>query len=227
MPSKRIMRKSGQLSYCFVLLFLALTCILIAGCSKNCADYEKKLNAYADGSQPIEDENKVLDECNEAIAKCPNLAVPFEVMGDIDTKNKKLEEAGKNYDKALALNKNNKRVDVKKSVISEAAPETAPQETPEDEAKALAAKLESVKGMPLSEYVKLDESLRIKWCELSINDPRKYVFTGSRSTINPDFMKFSGSPQELDSLLVNNLEKNKSVPTADATALTITARAIK
>ncbi len=217
MRSKRILGESGRLSYRFVFLFLLFACMALAGCSKNCADYEKKLNAYADGSKPIDDVAKVQNECKEALAKCPDLAVAFEVMGDIDAKFEKLEEADKNYEKALALKSDNERVSAKKNRISEALSEA--------KARTDAAKFESIKRMQLREYARLEDSMRMAWCEKAINSPLEYVFLDHSpfSTFDP---KFSGTAGDLDRLLIGLAEKNPTWPTWRAASMlfTVTGR---
>ncbi len=217
MRSKGISGKYGRLSYFFVLPFLIFSCMAPAGCSKNCADYEKKLTAYADGSKPIDDVAKVQKECKEALAKCPDLAVAFEVMGDLDAKFEKLEEADKNYDKALALKSDNERVSAKKSRISEALSEA--------KAKADTAKIDSIKRMELRQYAGLEEALRLEWCEKAINNPLEYVFLDHSpfSTFDP---KFSGTAGDLDRLLVGFAEKNPTWQTWRAASMlfTVTSR---
>ena len=213
MRSKIILRKSGQLLYRFVLLFLLFACLALAGCSKNCADYEKALNAYADGSKPIDNIAQVLKDCREALAKCPDLAVAFEVMGDIDAKNKDVEEADKKFDKALELKKDNERVKAKKEKISGALSEVR--------SKAADDKFDSIKRMSLAEYAQLEESMRITWCEKAINNPTGYVFLGHSpsATFVP---QFSGTPQSLDRLLIDLAAKEPSKQVSDAAAMLFT-----
>ncbi len=213
MRSKRILGQSVHPSYFVILFFLALACMVLSGCSKNCADYEKELNAYADGSKPVKEVYPVLKECQEALAKCPKLAVAYEVMGDIDARSDDMEKADKNYDKALALKEDNERVNAKKEKISGALSQI--------QSDAAASKFDSIKDMPLVQYARLDEAMRISWCEKAIENPTKYVFVhlSMSATFVP---KFSGTPQQLDSLLVGLAEKDPGKQTRNAAEILFT-----
>ena len=210
MRSKGILGKSGQLSYLFVILFLVFACIALAGCSKSCKDYEKALNAYGSKPMDISSAIEARKVCRDALAKCPNLAVAFEVMGDIAARDEDMEEAGKNYDKALELNKENERVIAKKERVSAAIAEAG--------SKAAADKFESIKDMNLVDYARLEESMRITWCEKAINDPIQYVFT-DRSRGATFVPQFSGTPQALDTLLKGHAEKEPTMQTSRAAAI--------
>jgi hypothetical protein len=213
MRSKSVAEKTGQPLYLFVLLVLVFACMALTGCGKNCANYEKELNVYADGSKPITEAAKVLKECADAQAKCPKLAVPFEVMGDIDARDEKLEEADKNYDRALALQKDNQRVIAKKEMLSAAMSEAG--------AKAFDAKIESITRISLSQYATVEESLRLAWCERAIGNPTKYAFV-HMSPGNSFVPQFSGSPADLDRLLMDLVQREPQRQTFDAAAMMIT-----
>jgi hypothetical protein len=212
MRSKIILGKFGQLSYRMVILFLVFAFMALTGCGKSCTGYEKELNAYADGSKPLNVSSAIEARkvCMDALAKCPNLAVAFEVMGDINVRDQEIEDAGKNYDKALALNKDNERVLAKKERISEAISEA--------KSKAAADKFGSIKDMNLVDYARLEESMRITWCEKAINDPIQYVFT-DRSRGATFVPQFSGTPEDLDRLLISLVEKEPSRQTSNAAAM--------
>lgn len=214
MSLKTTLGKSVRLSSYFVIPFLICACMALIGCSKNCTDYEKELNAYADGSKPLDNDTEVLKKCQEARAKCPALAVIFEVMGDINAKNNEIEAADKNYEMALALQKNNERVATKKSKISETLSRS--------KSDAADARIESIKSMPLSQYAGLEESTRIAWCEKAINEPTRYVFPEYSITAT-NVPKFSGTPQQLDSLLTGLAAKDPSKPTASAAKILFAA----
>jgi len=154
MESRGKLAGFGGTSLHFILLLMLLVlCLGLGGCSKNCAEAEKELTRYADGSQPIGDEAKVLKECKAVLDKCVGQTVPYEVMGDIDAKNKKLDAAIQNYEKVLVTNAGNERVKGKIDKINKAIEE------------ANAALVASIGKMPVSRYAGLDESLRMTWCE--------------------------------------------------------------
>ncbi|MDQ5988441.1 MAG: hypothetical protein CSYNP_04201 [Syntrophus sp. SKADARSKE-3] len=154
MELERKLAGFGGTSLHFILLLMVLLlCLGLGGCSKNCADSEKELTRYADGSQPIGDEAKVLKECKAVLDKCVGQTVPYEVMGDIDAKNKKFDDAVRNYEKVLVTNSGNERVKGKIDKINKAVEEAA------------AALVASIKTMPVSKYAGLDESVRMTWCE--------------------------------------------------------------
>ena len=159
----------------YMCLFVALSlCLCLSGCQqKSCADYEKQLNRYADGSEPINDTAKVLTECKAAQDKCPAQTVPFEVMGDIDVKNNKFAAAIQNYEKVLAKNPDSRRV---KSKTENAG--TALEE-------ANAALFASIKAMPLSRYAALDESVRMTWCERLMDQPKRIATVETTYSITP------------------------------------------
>jgi tetratricopeptide (TPR) repeat protein len=191
MRLKIVLGKSRQLSYYFIILFMVFAWMVLGGCEKKCADYEKELNAYADASKST-DIVEMMKASQEALAKCPNLAVAYEVMGDRDAKLSNIEDADKKYDKALALNGNARRINAKKDKISGALSKI--------NSDAYDEKINSIRTMPLSAYAGLDESTRITWCEKAIKDPIKYIFTEYSITAT-SVPNFSGSPQQLDGKL--------------------------
>jgi hypothetical protein len=154
MKSRRKLAGFGGTSLHFILLLmLLLLCLGLGGCGKNCADAEKELTRYADGSKPIGDESKVLKECKDVLDKCVGQTVPYEVMGDIEMKHKNFDTAMQNYEKVLVTNSGNQRVKGKIEKINQAIEEAA------------AAVVASIGTMPGSKYAGLNESIRMTWCE--------------------------------------------------------------
>ncbi len=185
----------------FILLLAALTlCLGLGGCTKNCADAEKELTRYADGSKAIGDEAKVLKECREVIDKCVGQTVPYEVMGDIDAKNKKLEAAIRNYEKVLVTNSGNVRVKDKIEKID--------AELKEAQEKALELVMSAIPSMTLSKYAALDPTVRLTWCE-------RYMFKGQTHPQDYVQVHYSISPQQLDAELMHRAANEPSAPIMD------------
>lgn len=167
-----------------------LFCLCLSGCqNKSCADYEKQLNRYADGSDSISDPAGVLKDCKAALDKCPAQSVPFEVMGDIDAKNEKFAAAIQNYEKALAKNAGSQRVKAKLEKAVAAKEE------------ADAAQFASIKAMTLSKYAALDESTRISWCERLMDQPKKIssvetIYSITSKQLDAELLRVAASEPE-------------------------------
>ncbi|MFA5180816.1 MAG: hypothetical protein WC405_05810 [Syntrophales bacterium] len=198
MEARKKLEGFGRRSLYFIVLFMVLLCMSLVGCKKGCADYEKELNRYADGSAPIDDPAKVLKDCKSILDKCPNLYVPFEVMGDIDAKNKKFTEAIQNYAKVSPKNQNIERVAGKIAKAIEAL------------AKANETLFGSIHTMPLSKYAELDQSIRVTWCE-------SLMAHGQRSG-GPLEVIYSITPQQLDDELIRLAAKEPARNTRETAA---------
>jgi len=202
MESKRKWFRPGDTSLRFILSAMVLTlCLGLGGCTKNCAEAEKELTRYADGSKPVGDEAKVLKECKEVIDKCVGQTVPYEVMGDIDAKNKKFDAAVKSYERVLVTDSGNARVKGKiEKIIAEA------KEIAEKEAEKI---LMSIKAMPLSKYAQLDPSIRLTWCE-------RYMAFGKAAGDQRMEVLYTTTAQQFDDELVRLAAASPNDNTGDA-----------
>jgi hypothetical protein len=163
----------------------------LTGCSKSCDHWNTELEAFIKGNAQVIDKAKLRERCTRAAKDCPNLSSPYEVLGDLDIKDKQLEAGLGNYQKALNIDQGNKRIQDKIDQINSSIQQKAEQNASEARQRMM--------DMPLSEYVELDASTRMAWCEARVSHAEQgYQQIGQTFSYEP---KLDMTPERLDDAL--------------------------
>jgi tetratricopeptide (TPR) repeat protein len=105
-------------------------------------------------------ESQILTQCDQAIEKCPNLAIAYEMKGLVQWENDNLKEALKNYKKAVELEPQN--ADILSDARQLAFNADGSYIDVDENGRITSTPFQKI---TLEEYAQCSDSVRMEWCE--------------------------------------------------------------
>lgn len=192
----------------FVGVFVIAVGMGLAGCGKSCKESDKELASYISGTVRYKNPDKQKEKCLKIAEKCPNLSSPYEFMGDLEIQAKRYEQGIAYFQKALNIAPNNERIEKKIDANTEIIEK--------QKEKQAAEAMKRIADLPLSEYVKLDESVRLEWCDNRLSAVDSGI--DQVNLTNPNYAaEVDMSPERLDFCLKDTVVSDPSLTVAKAT----------
>jgi len=191
---------------------MVIVCMGLKGCSKSCDSLNEELESYISGAARYKNADKLREKCLKIAKQCPNLSSPNEFMGDLEIKGKRHEQGVKYYQQALNIAPNNKRIRGKIDSINAIIEE--------QKEKQAAQAMKKIAALPLSEYIKLDESVRLEWCDNCLSGMNARVKQVNQSSSYKAHMDMT--PERLDFYLKDAAVSDPNLKTGDAVLSLVT-----
>lgn len=189
-------------------------------CEELSVELKEAYNSYVD-EVSVMPEAELVQKCQKAIDKCPDISIAYELLGMISWDNDRMAEGLSYYIKAVEIAPNNEYTVTDAKII---AFESGKQYLSVNENGGV--ELEPYSGITLEKYASSPEEVRMQWCQYSLDlrqDPsktQKIVDQNGKElgTRTVSVYYDISTPKELDDGLLLEAENNSQAILSKTTA---------